>query len=105
MQSTTKWLKLHLFDRSLSVIGTQMRRSQRRGIRFVSGKLLDFEQRHARGDQARTIRVTQIVVAKRWPQYRFLYSLLKPEPTIERCPIALRRDENLSLRRAFSQST
>jgi hypothetical protein len=51
MESTTKSLTQHFFDRSLPVIGTQMRVSQRRGIRFVPGKLLDLEQRHSRGDR------------------------------------------------------
>lgn len=78
MESTTKSLKLDLFDRSLPVIGSEVGVAQRRGVRFVSGELLDLEQGHSRGDQARAVGMTQIVVAKRRPQHSFSYSLLEP---------------------------
>jgi hypothetical protein len=50
--SNPKCLKSHLFDGALELVGTEVRVPQRRGIRFVPGKLLDVEQRHSFSDQA-----------------------------------------------------
>jgi hypothetical protein len=41
MVSTSKSLKLHHFDRALTVVGTEMRVMQCRGVRLVPGKLWD----------------------------------------------------------------
>jgi hypothetical protein len=61
------------------MVGAQMGVPQRRGVRLVAGELLDLEQRHPRGDQARAERVTQIVIAKVGAQIRFLDGfLVKP---------------------------
>jgi hypothetical protein len=102
MVSAAKRLKLHHFDRSLPVIRTQVCVPQRRRVRLVAGELLDLEQRNSRGDQARAVRVTEIVIAKRRPQIRFLGGLLESQPAIERSLVALWRDENLFPRRTLS---
>jgi Recombinase zinc beta ribbon domain len=104
MESTTKWLKFHFFYRSLSVIGTEVRVSERRRIWFAAGELLDLKQRNSRGDQARAISVAQIVIAKRRPQIRFLHRLFEPQAPIGRALVALRRVENLLPWRALSQA-
>src|ERR1019366_2395011 len=58
----------------------------------MPSELLDFEERHARGDQARAKRVATVAVVKRRPQLRSLDGLLKPPPAIARAFVAFRRD-------------